>query len=137
EGVRRRFGAVIDDAQQLVILNQDEAHVCTAALNRSRLYVSGDSQTLGVSAIPHSMQFFDGDVIALALLYTGVGEIAQSEQDDDHRDPEFQKSAGLGRHLGRHRNPVKKPTRPPSEGQATTFVRINTYDSPLARRHPR
>src|SRR6185369_14098587 len=46
----------------------------------------------------HAPQFLDGDVIALALLHAGVGEIAEREQNDDESAAEFNDLARLRRH---------------------------------------
>src|SRR6185437_5121373 len=77
-----------------------KTHVRTAALNRAGLHVAGDAQALGIGAIAHPMQLFDGDVVALTLLHAGVGQVAQGEQNQHHRDPEFQELTGLRRHEG-------------------------------------
>ena len=67
----------VDYRQALALLNQDEIHVRAASLNRARLNVAGNPQPLGKSAVPEALQFFDGDVVALALLHTGIGKITQ------------------------------------------------------------
>ena len=38
---------------------------------------TGYTQSLGVSAVAHATQLFDGDVVALALLHACIGEEAQ------------------------------------------------------------
>src|ERR1700683_1024280 len=84
ESIGRRFGPVVRHQEQLILLHQDKLNMGTRSLDRSRLYMPRDSQTLRISAIPHLVQFADGHVVALAVLYAGVSEISK-QKADHHR----------------------------------------------------
>src|SRR5207248_1805495 len=99
EGVRRWLGASVDHIQHLVVLSQGKVDIRPVALDRARQNVSSHAQTLGVSAVAHATQFFDGDVVALALLHAGVGEVPERQHNDDYRAAELQDFAVLRRHL--------------------------------------
>jgi hypothetical protein len=105
EGVRRRFGSSVIDREQLILFHQDELHVGSGALDRPRLHIPRDSQTLRVSAITHLVQFADGNVVALAILHAGVGEIAEQQKNQDRRSPELE----IGLNLARHKAPTGNP----------------------------
>ena len=70
----------------------------SAALDRARLYVPGNPQAFGIRTIAQASQFFDGDVVTLALLHPGVREIAQHQQNEDSCATKFQVFAGFARH---------------------------------------
>ena len=53
---------------------------------------------LGIGAIAHAAQFFDRDVITLALLHTSVREVSEREQDDNRGGAKFQVLAGFSGH---------------------------------------
>ena len=72
------------------------------ALDRSRHHVAGHAQALGVSVVAHAVQFLDGDVVALAVLHAGVGEIAEGEQNHHGHRTKFQIFAGFARHETPH-----------------------------------
>jgi hypothetical protein len=44
------------------------------------------------------VQLFDGHVITLAVLYAGVGEIAEQQQNDEGSSAELEVGLGLTRH---------------------------------------
>src|ERR1019366_8107908 len=84
--------------QRQIVFFQQEIHAGSGALDRSRHDVSRDAKTLGVSVIAHAVQFFDGDVVALAVLHPGVGKIAEGEQNQHGYRPKFQILADFTRH---------------------------------------
>ena len=89
ECVRWRLGPVVNNIEYLIVFNQYEINIRSAALDGPGLYVSCHAQALGVCPVAHPAQFFDGDVVALALLYAGVGKISERQQDDHHGAAEF------------------------------------------------
>src|SRR5665213_4555329 len=58
--------------------------MCAVALDGTRLDVSGNSQVSRVGAIPHGLQFLNGDVIAFVCPDAGDGQV-QDGADNDNR----------------------------------------------------
>src|SRR5450432_2788112 len=98
ESVRRRFAAAVSNGQDFVALYQGEIDLGSVALNRAGLNVAGHAKALGVSAITHALQFFDGYVVTLAFLHACVGQIGQRDKDQGGGTAELQKFAGLVGH---------------------------------------
>ena len=93
--IRRRLGAGVAHIQRTILLYQNKVHVRPAALNGSWLHIARDAQALAVCPIAHGLQLFDGDVVALAVLHAGVGEVPEHHQDGDGRRTKLQTLAGL------------------------------------------
>ena len=87
-GGRLRTGVV--DGKILIFFHQHELHVSSGTLDRSRLHVAGDAQALGIGAVAHLVQFLDGDVVALAVLHAGVGQVAEQQQNHRRSPSELQ-----------------------------------------------
>jgi len=81
KSIGRRFSSCVIYREQLILLHQHKLYVSPVAPDRSRLHIPRDPQALGVSAIAQLVQFGDGDVIALAVLNPGVGEITEQKQN--------------------------------------------------------
>src|SRR5580704_4465127 len=79
ESVGRGLGAGVIDWQALILLDQHELHVRADALDRSRLHVAGYAQTFGVGSVAHFIQLCNRDVVALAVLHAGVGQVAEQQ----------------------------------------------------------
>ncbi len=98
ERVGWSFGSGVIDVERLILFHQHELHVSSRAFDRARLYIPGDAQALRVRTVAHPVEFLDGDVVALAVLYAGVGEVAQQQDDNRCRSAKFEISLGLIRH---------------------------------------
>src|ERR1035438_3098151 len=107
ERIGRRFSPGVIHVERLILFHQHELHVYTSPLDRARLHVSGNPQTLRIGAVPHLVQLFNGDVITLAVLHTSVGKVAEQHQNHCRRSTELQISFRLARHKKPHR---EKPT---------------------------
>src|SRR5580704_3044568 len=118
ESVRRSFGSGVVDSERLILFHQHELHVRALALDGAGLDVSSDSQPLCIGAVAHLVQLFDGDVIALGVLYAGVGEVAEQKENGRRRCAEFD-----GNDRTRHRD---------SRGSAPTF-KLYAQGKPEAR----
>jgi hypothetical protein len=103
EGIGRGLGAAVRNLKSLIILYQDEVNFSAVTLDRTRLHIPRDAQSLGVGGVSHTAQFLDGDVVTLTLLHPGVGQVSEREQDDYGRAAELEISAGFARHEKRHR----------------------------------
>ena len=104
ERVRWGFRARVVDRNILIFLHQHKLHVSSDALDRSRLHVARYPQTLGIRAIAHLVQFFDSDVIALAVLHSRVSQIGQQQQNRHGGPTELD----IGFQLTRHGKPQRK-----------------------------
>src|SRR5258708_4956357 len=71
------------------LLRGERIQVETRAPDRSCLYVACNTQTFGVGTVTHSAQFFNGDVVTLALLHTGISQITDREEDNYDHGPEL------------------------------------------------
>ena len=91
--VGRRFGSGIRNGQRQIVFFEHEVDARSGALDGAGDYVSGDPQPLRVCVVAHAVQFFDGDVVTLAVLDAGVGEIAKREQNKDGDRSEFKEFA--------------------------------------------
>ena len=114
ESIGRSLRPRIRNRQRQFIFFQHEVHARSRALDRPRHHIARHAQTLRVSVIPHAVQFFDGDVIALAVLHARVGQIAQRQHNQHRHRPEFQIFAGFARHELPH--PCQKLYAPDSPG---------------------
>ena len=90
KSIGRSFGPGVIHCQILILLYQHKLHVGPGPLDRSRLHIAGDSQTLRVRAVAHLMQLLDGDVVALAVLDTGVCQVGKQQQDEKRRSAKLQ-----------------------------------------------
>src|ERR1700683_3831042 len=68
------------------------------SLDRPGLHIPRNPQTLRISAIPHLVQFADGDVIALAILHAGISEVTEQQQNPDRSRTELKISFALTGH---------------------------------------
>ena len=59
------------------------------ALDGTGFHVAGDAQTLAVSAVAHGIQLLQRDVVALTLLYAGIGQVSEPQHDDRDDDSEL------------------------------------------------
>ena len=108
ESIGRRLGPVVGDREAKVVFDEDEVHLGTGPLDGSGLDIAGNPEALAVGAVAHAVKFFDGDVVAFALLYAGVGQVGEGEQDDNRHRAEFQISAGLTGHGELHPTAILK-----------------------------
>ena len=81
ESVWRRFSPGVRHGQRQVVFFQHEVNARSGALDRPGHHISRDAQSLGIGVVAHAVQFLDGDVVALAVLYAGIGEIAERKQN--------------------------------------------------------
>src|SRR6516164_11023494 len=95
ESVRWSFGAAVHHWNHAAFFDELELEVGSLALDGAWSDVASDAQPLAVGVGTHAVQFLDGDVIALAVLNAGVGEIAERNNDNDDDRAEAQVSTAL------------------------------------------
>ena len=99
EGIGRGFDAGVIDRDILVFLDQHKLNMGSCAMDGAGLNVPCDAQALRVGAISHFVQLFDGYVVTLAVLHTGIGQVTEQQQNDRCRSAELQISLGLSGHV--------------------------------------
>jgi len=145
ESIGRSFGSGVIDGEKLILLHQHKFHVRAGAFDRSRLHITRYAQALGVGAVAHLVELADGDVIAFAVLDTGVGEIAEQKKDYDRGAAELQIGFCLTGHETPHARPDTLKTLPchrrrikvPNDGanhRATILELCRHESAPKARR---
>src|SRR5208337_374525 len=87
------------------------------ALDRSRLDIARNSQTLRVSAVAHLVQLFNRDVVTLAVLYAAIGQVAEQQQNGRRHSAKFKIDIGLNRH--RIARPQSAPSGKPPQLNST------------------
>src|SRR5947207_1068644 len=80
------FSAAIRNLQLQSLLIDLEISSCTLPANAAWNNQPRDAQPLGMCLVTHSLQLFDSDVVALALLNAGKREIRHRANDHDDRD---------------------------------------------------
>src|SRR5579883_1661819 len=99
ERIGRRLGPGVAHRQTQVLLHQDELHMRAVALDRAGLHVPRDAKALRVGTVAQTAKLLDGDVVALAFLHPGVGEVAEHQENDDGRTTKLQVPAGIAGHV--------------------------------------
>src|SRR5215475_1464723 len=92
--VRRRLGAAICNLKLQALFIDLEIGAGALSANASRNYEPGDSQPLSMRLVTHSLELFDGDVVAFAFLNAGKCEIRHRPNDYKNRDTKTKKSTG-------------------------------------------
>src|ERR1700737_4737994 len=77
EGIGRSHCTVVVHGESLILLHKHKLHVSSGAFNGPGLYISSHAESLAMSLVPQRAQFFDGDVITLAVLHSGIGQVSQ------------------------------------------------------------
>src|SRR5215468_6201705 len=92
--VRRRLSAAICNLKLQALFIDLEIGAGALSANASRNYEPGDSQPLSMRLVTHSLELFDGDVVAFAFLNAGEREIRHRANDYKNREAKTKKSAG-------------------------------------------
>ena len=83
EGVGWGLGALVDDGEFAALLEEIEGGVGAYAVDAAGGYVARDAKMADVGFVTHSLEFADGDVVALVVAATREREIGDSADDDD------------------------------------------------------
>jgi len=100
ERIRRRLSASIGNLKFQALFIDLEIGACALSANATWNHKSGDAEPFRVRLVTHSLQLFNGDVVALALLNPGKREIRHRTNDHNDRDTKTDVSTGR-RHLSR------------------------------------
>lgn len=100
EGVGWGFRALVNNGEFAALLEQIEGGVGADAMDAAGGYVAGDAEMTDVGFVTHSLEFADGDVIALVVAAAAEGEIGDGAENDYGRDDEFDRAfPGLVWHM--------------------------------------
>jgi len=98
ECVGGRFRPAVSHIQDLIVLHQDEVNVSTRPFDRASLDVSPNAKPFGIRSIAHATQFLDGDIVAFAILNTGICQVTQSQEDENRYTAEVEILSRIVRH---------------------------------------
>ena len=94
ERIRRRLGAAIRNLQLQALFIDLEIGAGALSANAAWSHNSGDAEPLSVRLVAHTLQLFNGDVVAFALLNPGKREIRHRTNDHNDRDTKTEVSTG-------------------------------------------
>ena len=101
EGVGWGFGAFVDYAEGLALLEEREVGVGTEAGDAAGCHVAGHAEVHAVGLVAHRLELGDGDVVALGVAGCGDGEPDDCRDDDGAGDEELYGRLLSGGSLGR------------------------------------